>query len=99
AQANKGGLGRAMREYEEIEELIGRITSYAGLIYAGDTSDPSRAKFYRDVQEKMTDASAHLLFFALELNKLEDAALEAVFKSDPAFAHYRPWIEDLRREK
>ena len=58
-----GGLGRALRRYEEIEELMGRIGSYAGLLYAGDTSDPVRAKFYGDVQEKLTDASAHLLFF------------------------------------
>src|SRR5690606_21860530 len=55
----KGRLGKALREYEKLEELIGRIMSYAGLIYAGDTSDPKRAKLYGDLQEKMTDASAH----------------------------------------
>src|SRR5690606_24793010 len=69
------------------------------LIYAGDTSDPVRAKFYGDVQEKMTDASAHLLFFSLELNRLDDALVAEAYGSDPVFAHYRPWIEDLRRER
>ena len=98
-EAAKGGLGAAMAEYEALEELIGRIVSYAGLVYSGDTSDPKRAKLYGDVQEKMTDASAHTLFFALELNTIDDAAIEAAFERDTGFARYRPWIVDLRKEK
>jgi oligoendopeptidase F len=98
APAN-GGLGAAMREYEALEELIGRIVSYAGLVYSGDTSDPKRAKLYGDVQEKMTDASAHTLFFALELNKIDDAVIATALDGDPAFGHYRPWILDLRKDK
>src|ERR1700754_548117 len=79
AEAGRGGAGRlgeALQAYEALEELIGRIVSYAGLIYAGNTADPRRAKLYGDIQEKMTDASAHLLFFALELNLIDDAAIE-----------------------
>lgn len=98
-KGSNGRLGQAMREYEALEELMGRIVSYAGLIYAGDTSDPKRVKLYGDVQEKMTDASSHLLFFALELNKIEDDAVEAALQADPDFGHYRPWILDLRKDK
>ena len=49
-------------------------------------------------QEKITAASAHLLFFALELNRIDDAVLEAG-DGDPALGHYRPWLEDVRKEK
>jgi len=91
-------LGVAVKRYEEIDDLIGRIASYGSLIYAGDTSDPARAKFYGDIQEKLTDISTHLLFFTLELNRLEDAVLEAAM-ADPALGHYRPWVEDLRKDK
>ncbi len=94
-----GGFGRAIRRYEEIEELMGRIGSYAGLLYAGDTSDPARAKFYGDVQEKLTDASAHLLFFTLEINRIDDALMDAALDADPAFRRYRPWVVDLRQDK
>ncbi|NGN44274.1 M3 family oligoendopeptidase [Mesorhizobium sp. CGMCC 1.15528] len=94
-----GRLGEALRTYEAIEELIGRIASYAGLIYAGNTADPQRAKLYGDIQEKMTDASAHLLFFALELNLVEDEHVLAALDADPAFGHYRPWVLDLRKDK
>ena len=95
----EGRLGEALKAYERIEELVGRIVSYAGLVYAGNTADPQRAKLYGDVQEKMTDASAHLLFFALELNQIEDALIEEALASDPAFGHYRPWVLDLRMDK
>ncbi|MGD9913138.1 MAG: M3 family oligoendopeptidase [Rhizobiaceae bacterium] len=94
-----GRLGEAVLGFEAIEELIGRITSYAGLVYAGDTSDPLRAKFYGDVQDKMTDASAHLLFFPLELNLIDDALVTAALEADSVFARYRPWVLDLRKDK
>ncbi len=94
-----GKLGEAMREYEELEDLLGRIMSYAGLVYAGDTSDPARAKLYGDISEKMTSATSHLLFFALELNRIDDQAIEATLRADPEFGRYRPWVEDLRKDK
>ncbi|WP_442866027.1 M3 family oligoendopeptidase [Aminobacter sp. HY435] len=94
-----GKLGEAMQAYEALEELVGRIVSYAGLVYSGDTSDPKRAKLYGDIQEKMTDASAHLLFFALELNLVDDALIFKALDTDPAFGHYRPWVLDLRMDK
>ena len=102
AEAEKGAageLGAALRDFEMLEELIGRVASYAGLVYAGDTSDPQRAKLYGDIQEKMTDASAHLLFFALELNLIDDALIERALEADPLFGHYRPWVIDLRKDK
>ena len=76
AAAAQGGaaLGEAVRRYEAIDDLMGRLGSYAGLIHAGNTVDPARTKFYGDVQERMTAASTHLLFFTLELNRIDDAA-------------------------
>src|SRR5262249_30111984 len=91
-------LAAAVKRYEALDDLLGRLTSYAGLLHAGDTVDPARAKFYADVQERVTAASTHLLFFTLELNRLDDAKLEAAMQ-DGALAHYRPWLEDIRREK
>jgi oligoendopeptidase F len=89
-------LAVAVQRYEAIDDLIGRIASYASLVHAGDTVDPARTKFYGDVQERMTAASTHLLFFTLELNRIDDAMLEAAM-AGPALGHYRPWLEDVRR--
>jgi oligoendopeptidase F len=91
-------LGEAVRAYERIEDLMGRLMSYAGLVYSGDTTDETRAKFYGDTRERLTTASGDLLFFGLELNRVEDGVLDAAMADGP-LAHYRPWIEDLRREK
>jgi oligoendopeptidase F len=91
-------LAEAVKRYEALDDLLGRLTSYAGLIHAGDTVDPARAKFYADVQDRITAASTHLLFFVLELNRLDDAKLEAAMQ-DQALGHYRPWLEDVRKDK
>jgi len=99
AKGADGKLGLAVRQFEALEELMGRIVSYAGLVYAGDTSDPARSKLYGDIQERMTDASTHLLFFGLELNQVDDALIETAFAADASFAHYRPWVLDLRKER
>jgi oligoendopeptidase F len=98
AASPEGGaaLAAAVKSYEAIDDLMGRLGSYAGLLHAGDTLDPARTKFYGDVQERLTAASTHLLFFALELNRVDDALLEAAMR-DPALGHYRPWLEDVRR--
>jgi oligoendopeptidase F len=98
ASAPGAGLAEAVPRYEAIDDLMGRLGSYAGLVHAGDTVDPARTKFYGDVQERLTAASTHLLFFTLELNRIDDAVLEAAM-ADPALGHYRPWLEDVRRYK
>ena len=97
--AARGELGRAVADYERLEELLGRIMAFASLVYAGETADPVKAKFYGDVQQKLTDISSDLLFFALELNRLEDDEIERAYSGDAMLARYRPWIGDLRKEK
>lgn len=98
AKTDSEKLASALAEFEQIEDLLGRIISYAGLVYAGDTTDAKRAKFYGDIQEKITNASTQLLFFGLELNKIGDADFSTMLAS-PAIARYRPWLEDLRKDR
>nr|WP_307160209.1 M3 family oligoendopeptidase [Rhizobium paknamense] len=93
------GLGQVLKEFEALEDLLGKIGSYAGLYYYSDMTDAARAKFFGDVQAKLTDYSAHLLFLTLELNRLEDSLLKAAIEGDPATAHYGPWLIDLRKDK
>jgi len=89
-------LAEAVRRYESIDDLAARLGSFAGLLHAADTLDPARTKFYGDVQERLTAASIHLVFFTLELNRIDDAVLNRAL-ADPALGHYRPWLEDVRR--
>ena len=91
-------LHSAIAAYEVLDDRMGRIMSYAGLTYTGDTTDPLRGKFYGDAQEKITEASTELLFFTLELNRIDDAVLDAAMLHPP-LSQYRPWLEDIRKEK
>ena len=100
AVSTEGGaaLAEAVKRYEALDDLLGRLISYAQLVYSGDTIDPVRTKFYGDVQDRITTASTQTLFFTLEFNRIDDDVLERAMQ-DPALGHYRPWIEDVRKEK
>jgi oligoendopeptidase F len=91
-------LGRAVQQYEALDDLLGRIMSFASLTYVGDTADPRRTKFYGDAQERVTAISTNLLFFTLELNRLDDAVLEQAAASGP-LSRFRPWLDDLRKDR
>ncbi len=88
-------FAKAIAEYEEIEDVLGRVASYAQLLFTGDNTDAKIAQFYQNVQEEITTLSSLMLFFTLEINKLEDSVLEGLFESSAA-AKYRPWIMDVR---
>jgi oligoendopeptidase F len=90
------GLAAAITAYEGIEQRLGRVMSYAGLLYAQNTADPARAKFMGDMQARVTEITTPLVFFTLELNRIEEAALEARMAESEALARYRPWLERVR---
>jgi len=96
AELSADEMAQAIEEGEEIEQRLGRIMSFAGLLYQQNTADPARAKFMGDAQGAVTTISQHLIFFTLELNRVEEAALEAKLAQSPRLARYRPWIERVR---
>ena len=98
AELSGAELAAALQDYEVLSDLLGRSGSYAQLHYVGDTTDPKRGKFYGDVNARLTEISTLLIFFELELNRIGGTALETAMLV-PALAHYRPWIDNLRREK
>ncbi|MEI5664722.1 M3 family oligoendopeptidase [Bosea sp. CCNWLW174] len=91
-------LAEAVRAYEGLEDLVGKIMSYAGLVYSGETTDPQRAKFYGDTQDKVTAISTELLFFGLELNRIDEALLAKAAAQAP-LSHWKPWLDDLAKDK
>ena len=96
---NPRDFALAISAYEDIEERMGRIMSYAGLLYASDNSNAEYAKFFGDAQEQLTKAGSHLLFFALELNQLEEKSIDKAIEEDASLAYFAPWISDLRKDK
>ena len=95
AHMDSAAFGAALSEYEALSEVLGKIASYAQLYQSGDVSSPERGRFYQDTVERLTVMNGQLLFFTLEINRLEDAALAAKM-THPAAAHYAPFVRDLR---
>jgi oligoendopeptidase F len=94
-----GRLVEAIKDSEKLGDLSGRIGSFSFLQYAQKSTDPDRAKFMGDTNEALTNLSTRVLFFELELNRIEDADLEAAFASDAELARYRTWFAELRKAK
>ena len=88
-------LGAAVAAYEKLQDTLGRIMSYAGLVYAGDQSNSEIGRFFQMMQERVNDISSTLLFFTLEINKIEDGVLTEQLKAKE-LAHYAAWLRDVR---
>ncbi|MEM7060781.1 MAG: M3 family oligoendopeptidase [Pseudomonadota bacterium] len=96
AELDGDGLAGAIAAYEDIDRVLGRIMSFAGLLYQQNTQDMDRAKFMGDAQSRITDLTQPLVFFTLELNRMEEDWLAERLGASTALARYRPWLERLR---
>lgn len=89
------GLARAIQDFEQIDETVSRVLSFAQLLHAGNRADPELSRFSQSVSERATDISAPLVFFTLDLNAIDDVTLERQMRHSDA-ARYRVWIERQR---
>ncbi|KEJ89303.1 M3 family oligoendopeptidase [Sulfitobacter donghicola] len=99
ADLDAAGLLECVLRNEKINQIAGRIMSYAGLRYYQLTTDADRAKFMSDAQEKITNFTTPLVFFTLELNTLEDSHLEGLLAKNADLARYKPIFDRIRAMK
>ncbi len=99
ADLDAGGLLECIKRNEAISTTAGRIMSFAGLRYYQLTTDGGRTKFLSDTQEKITNYTTPLVFFTLELNRLEDDHLSTLLKQNAELARYRPVLDRIRAMK
>ncbi len=99
ALAKSGGLVEAIRRYEALGDLTGKLGSYAFLQYVRNTQDGDKVKFLGDLSQALTDLSTGLIFFGLELNRIDEAVLEQALDGDAELGRYRPWFAELRKAK
>jgi len=84
---------------EAIEQRAGRIMSYAGLRYYQKTTDPERAKFMSDAQDRITAATSPLVFFRLEFNRIDEQAYIDLMAANADLARYKPVLDRMRAMK
>jgi oligoendopeptidase F len=99
AALDSAGFLDCVLRYEKIDVVAGRIMSFAGLRYYQNTLDAERAKFLSDMQDRITGYTTPLVFFSLELNRIDDAALDAVLAGSAPLLRYKPVFDRLRAMK
>ena len=99
ASLSADDLLTCVQRNEKISQVSGRIMSYAGLRYYQLTTDAERAQFMSNCQEKLTNFTTPLVFFTLELNRLEDEQLAAAFAHNADLARYEPVFRRIRAMK
>lgn len=92
-------LADAIKRYERIDQVAGRIMSYAGLRYYQRTTDAERAKFMSDYQDRVTAFTTPLVFSSLEFNRLPDEHLDALYGQSQELSRYRPYLSRVRAMK
>ncbi len=96
AQLSAEELAAAVDELEVINELGARAGSYAGLLFAADTSVPRHGALLQHVQERGTEIRKWLLFFELEWMKVSEEQATALL-GEPKLARRRHFLEASRR--
>ncbi|NBV06344.1 MAG: M3 family oligoendopeptidase [Proteobacteria bacterium] len=91
-------LFEAIKKYEEICEMIGKISCYSQLLYASDLSDQNNVSFYQNINEKLSEYEAKLIFFTIELNQIDDKKIIVLLKNS-SLKKYQPFIRDTRSFK
>ena len=90
---------KCILRYEKIQNISGRIMSFAGLRYYQSTTDPKRAKFLADMQDKITISSSKLVFFSLEINNIDNKKINSLLKEDVQLSRFKPIFDSLRKMK
>jgi oligoendopeptidase F len=96
ATLNALALHDALRRYETLQEALGKLSSYADLLFSTDSITPSVVALTQNLNEFVSDCASALVFFTLELNVLSEQALQDAFATHPPLAQYAPWLRDLR---
>ena len=95
ATLDQGDMLACIHRHERIEQVAGRIMSFAGLRYYQNTMDGGRAKFMSDCQDKITTFTTPLVFFSLEFNRVEEEAYQSLF-AHADLARYKAAFDRMR---
>ena len=94
ASLSREAFLEAISVFEKIQETFGKLHAFAYLLFSTHTQDPDITRFYQNIQEQTTTLSADLLFFTLEINRLDETSLQE--KQSLSHNKYGPWIKSLR---
>ncbi|MFN6981627.1 MAG: M3 family oligoendopeptidase [Brevundimonas sp.] len=92
-------LDRAISLYEQASDVLGALGAYAFLSASTARDDAGAQGFEADVREKITAIATPTVWLTLEINQIDDAALEAALTAHAGAARWRPWLRRVRAMK
>jgi oligoendopeptidase F len=95
---NSKALFDAILDLEKIDEKMDKILSYAHLLVAENADHEKNKIFFQQMQEKITNYSSLLIFFTLELNKINEKKLNTLLRDDK-LSEFKTWIKNRRTFK
>lgn len=98
ADFDESQMKQALQDYEEIMELLGKIGSYAQLIWATDTGDEEYGKLVQDSRELSSEVNQQLVFFDVEWLQMDEEKAQRLIESEE-LEHYQHYLETSRSYK
>ena len=89
----------AMRQYEEISELVYRLGAYGSLWFSSDTQSPDALTYTNRMQQFMAEVQNRMLFFSLWWKALDDEHAEAMLPDAENYADFRHYLQTMRLSK
>ena len=96
AELDAAALFSAVKEIEDMYEILGRVSAFAYLNFATAVNNPETGAFLQKIREFSSEISKKVVFFELEWAALPDEQAEKVLSS-PEISHYRHYLEAARR--
>jgi oligoendopeptidase F len=98
ASLNTTELSNALIRYEMIQDIAGRLGSFAYLTWSTDTLKPENGKLLQEMTEFGSKVNQNLIFFGVEWLAVDDDHAKKMI-DDPALSKWKHYLEVSRLYK
>jgi oligoendopeptidase F len=88
-------MANLLKDYKEIATLLTKLEVFAQLSFAEKTNVPAVAAFMQKIQVRLTDIAAHLIFFDVQWNRLDEKTAQQ-WLDDPSVEPDRHFLQKMR---
>ena len=92
-------LKNAILRYEKIMVMQSKLSLYSMLYTCTRQNDDNALSFEQSISEWNANIDSKLVFFAIEITRLEPNALNKAIEKDAELAKYKSWILDVTKYK
>ncbi len=95
AKLSARDFNKALKEYEAMSAIASKLGIFAYLNVSTQFNNKEALSFYQNIEEKLTEYGKPLIFFSLEINKLDEKTFTKISKD----SFFLPFLKNIRRYK